>query len=123
LFSRPSSFKKPVRNATLQDLMADRDLVRSIWRKGGEGYLKRLAVNDTPLFIITDDTSSSATSLKPSSTKLIEQSTRSQIPDPQDKNPQRYAILTVLTMLMARAFNHLIAKGLPRNAPSIIQDF
>jgi hypothetical protein len=97
-FSRPSSFKKPVRNATLQDLMADRDLVRSIWRKGGEGYLKRLAVNDTPLsslyrpyhFIVTDDTSSSATSLKSSSTKLIEQSTRSQIHKTRTRSAMRF---------------------------------
>ncbi|PMD59935.1 uncharacterized protein K444DRAFT_529223, partial [Hyaloscypha bicolor E] len=30
--------------------------------------------------------------------------------DPKDTNPQRYAILAVLTALMCRAFNRLIEK-------------
>ncbi|PMD41189.1 hypothetical protein L207DRAFT_389354, partial [Hyaloscypha variabilis F] len=45
------------------------------------------------------------------------------IPDPEDSNPQRYAILAVLTALMCRAFNRLIAKGLPRDAPPIVHDW
>ena len=45
------------------------------------------------------------------------------IPDPRDPNPERYAILAVLTKLMCLAFNNKIEKGLPRNAPPIIEDF
>jgi hypothetical protein len=39
--------------------------------------------------------------------------------DPKDTNPQRYAILAVLTALMCRAFNRLAEKRLPRDAPPI----
>ena len=42
------------------------------------------------------------------------------LPDPADPDLLRYAILAVLTRLMCQAFNH---RGLPRDAPSIIQDF
>jgi hypothetical protein len=47
----------------------------------------------------------------------------SELPDPQDDNPQRYAVLAVLPALMVRAFNRLIAKGLPRDSGPIISDF
>jgi hypothetical protein len=40
------------------------------------------------------------------------------IPDPKDPDPVRYAILAVLTDQMVRAFNHLIERGLPRDAAS-----
>ena len=45
------------------------------------------------------------------------------IPDPEDIDAQRYAILAVLTALMCRAFNRLIEKGLPRDAPPIVSDW
>lgn len=47
----------------------------------------------------------------------------SAIPDPQDPNPARYAILSVLPHLLVPAFNRLISRGLPRDAPAIIVDF
>ncbi|KAI9842910.1 MAG: hypothetical protein M1837_006742 [Sclerophora amabilis] len=45
------------------------------------------------------------------------------IPDPKDPDPARYAILSVLPHLLVPAFNRLIARGLPRDAPAIIMDF
>lgn len=47
----------------------------------------------------------------------------SEIPDPQDKDPIRYAILAVLTKLLCDAFNRRIELGLHRDAPAIIQDW
>lgn len=44
----------------------------------------------------------------------------SEIPDPADPDPQRYAILSVIPHLLVRAFNRLIEKGLPRDAPAIV---
>jgi hypothetical protein len=45
------------------------------------------------------------------------------IPDPEDMDPARYAILAVIPSLLAQAFNGNIALGLPRDAPAIISDF
>ncbi|KAF4443405.1 hypothetical protein FACUT_1329, partial [Fusarium acutatum] len=42
------------------------------------------------------------------------------IPDPKDVDPARYAILAVLTHFLAKAFNRLIERGLPRCCPAII---
>lgn len=44
----------------------------------------------------------------------------SEIPDPQDPDPQRYAILAVLPSYMTAAYNRLIERGLPRGAPAIL---
>lgn len=44
----------------------------------------------------------------------------SAIPDPQDPDPERYAILAVLPIYLVTAFNRLIEKGLPRGSPAII---
>ncbi|KAF9885376.1 hypothetical protein FE257_012994 [Aspergillus nanangensis] len=44
----------------------------------------------------------------------------SNIPDPTDTGPQRYAILAVLPYYLAIAFNHLIERGLPRGSPAMI---
>ncbi|TVY66051.1 hypothetical protein Focb16_v010582 [Fusarium oxysporum f. sp. cubense] len=42
------------------------------------------------------------------------------IPDPEDTDPARYAILAVLTHYLAKVFNRLIERGLPRGCPAII---
>lgn len=42
------------------------------------------------------------------------------IPDPQDPDPERYAVLAVLPYYLAHAFNRLIQRGLPRGCPAII---
>ena len=47
----------------------------------------------------------------------------SDIPDPADPDPLRYAILAVITKLMCIAFNRRIDLGLPRDAPAVIEDF
>ncbi|KAJ8130564.1 hypothetical protein O1611_g3066 [Lasiodiplodia mahajangana] len=44
----------------------------------------------------------------------------SAIPDPEDSDPQRYAILSVLPYYLCKAFNRLIERGLPRGSPAII---
>jgi hypothetical protein len=46
----------------------------------------------------------------------------SNIPDPNDTDPRRYAILAVLPEFLVIAFNRLIEKGLPRGAPAILTD-
>jgi hypothetical protein len=64
LFQRSPSFDQRVRNVTPQYLISNRGLVRSVWRSGGGGYLKRVSPTDTPLsslyrlyhFIVIDDT-------------------------------------------------------------------
>jgi hypothetical protein len=45
------------------------------------------------------------------------------IPDPEDPDPLRYAILAGLTEILCLSFNRLIRRGLPRNAPPIIGNF
>ncbi|KAF9267943.1 hypothetical protein L218DRAFT_955113 [Marasmius fiardii PR-910] len=47
----------------------------------------------------------------------------SSLPDPEDSDPLRYAMLAVLTRLMCDAFNRRIELGIPRDAPAIIEDF
>lgn len=42
------------------------------------------------------------------------------IPDPQDTDLERYAVLAVLPHYMCNAFNRLIERGLPRDSPFII---
>lgn len=42
------------------------------------------------------------------------------IPDPEDADAVRYAILAVLTHYLVKAFNRLIERGLPRGCPAII---
>ncbi|KAH6856706.1 hypothetical protein B0I37DRAFT_351744 [Chaetomium sp. MPI-CAGE-AT-0009] len=44
----------------------------------------------------------------------------SAIPDPEDPDPERYAILAVLPHYLVTAFNRLIERGLPRGSPAII---
>ncbi|KAF2231780.1 hypothetical protein EV356DRAFT_489518 [Viridothelium virens] len=39
------------------------------------------------------------------------------IPDPQDPDPARYAILAVMTLFIHDAFNERIDVGIPRDAP------
>ena len=46
----------------------------------------------------------------------------SAIPDPQDPDPARYAILSVIPSLLVQAFNRNISIGLPRDAPATITD-
>lgn len=44
----------------------------------------------------------------------------SEIPDPQDPDPERYAILAGIPYYLMITFNRLIERGLPRNSPAII---
>jgi hypothetical protein len=44
----------------------------------------------------------------------------SAIPDPEDPDAERYAILAVLPYYLVTAFNRLIERGLPRGSPAII---
>jgi hypothetical protein len=129
LFQRSPNFDRLVRNVTPEYLITNRTLVRSIWRHGGAGYLKRNSPTDTPLaslyrlyhFIVTDDTIELRNELEFFFNRA--EWPVNAIPDPKDTDPQRYAILAVLTALMCRAFNRLIAKGLPRDAPPIVSDW
>jgi len=41
------------------------------------------------------------------------------IPDPKDPDPERYAVLSCIPLLLCLAFNKRIELGLPRNAPPI----
>lgn len=41
------------------------------------------------------------------------------IPDPKDTDPERYAVLAVIPALLILAFNKRIELGLPRHAPAI----
>ena len=43
------------------------------------------------------------------------------IPDAQDPDPQRYAILAAITGLLVLSFNRKIAMGLPRDTPHVIR--
>ncbi|EYE99291.1 uncharacterized protein EURHEDRAFT_399565 [Aspergillus ruber CBS 135680] len=45
--------------------------------------------------------------------------TVSEIPDPKDKNPERYAVVAALPYHLVRAFNRLAERGLPRASPAI----
>jgi hypothetical protein len=47
----------------------------------------------------------------------------SEIPDPQDAHPERYAVLAVIPVLLVESFNYNIGLGLPRDAPAFIEDF
>ncbi|WEW61203.1 hypothetical protein PRK78_006693 [Emydomyces testavorans] len=42
------------------------------------------------------------------------------IPDPKDKDPARYAVLSCIPHLLVLAFNNNIELGLPRDAPAIM---
>jgi len=127
-FRRSTSFDETVRNVTPEELITNRDVVRPIWRRGGAGYLKRGAAKDSPIsslyrlyhFVVIDDNIELRNELEFFFNKA--DWPVNEIPDPQDKNPKRYAILAVMTALMVRAFNRLIDKGLPRNSPAIIMD-
>jgi hypothetical protein len=129
IFHPTSSFDRTVRNVTPEELLAQRDMVRSIWRQGGAGYNKRGSKGDDSLsslyrlyhFVIIDDTIELRNELEFFFNKA--DWAVNQIPDPQDTNVERYVILAVLTSLIIRAFNRLIAKGLPRDAPAILVDF
>ena len=46
----------------------------------------------------------------------------SSIPDPNDADPARYAILSVIPHFLMIAFNRLIERGLPRGSPAILSD-
>jgi len=126
---RISSFDRTVRKLTPQDLLENRDLARAVYGPGGAGYLKRGAPEDTLLsslyrlyhFLVTDDTTDLREELEFFFNKF--EWAVHEIPDPKDHNPQRYLILAVMTALMVRAFNRLILKGLPRNAPPIVVNF
>ncbi|PGH16220.1 hypothetical protein AJ80_05243 [Polytolypa hystricis UAMH7299] len=43
-----------------------------------------------------------------------------EIPDPVDSDLKRYVIIPVIPHLLVKAFNRLIERGLPRDAPAII---
>ena len=45
------------------------------------------------------------------------------IPDPQDPDPVRYAVLAAIPHLLVETFNYNIGLGLPRDTPSYIEDF
>ncbi|KAJ8457280.1 hypothetical protein ONZ45_g18373 [Pleurotus djamor] len=47
----------------------------------------------------------------------------SDLPDPCDTDPLRYAILAVMTKFMCEAFNRRVDIGLPRDAPPVVLDF
>ncbi|EEP80014.1 predicted protein [Uncinocarpus reesii 1704] len=42
------------------------------------------------------------------------------IPDPEDEDPERYAVLSCIPQLLVLAFNNNIELGLPRDAPAIM---
>ena len=44
----------------------------------------------------------------------------SEIPDPKDPEPERYAVVSAIPFLLVAAFNNLINRGLPRDAPGIM---
>lgn len=44
------------------------------------------------------------------------------LPDPRDPDPERYACLACITMLLCAAFNKRISLGLPRDAPAIFTE-
>lgn len=44
----------------------------------------------------------------------------SDIPDPQDPEPERYAVVSAVPLILVAAFNNLINRGLPRDSPSIM---
>ena len=46
----------------------------------------------------------------------------SEIPDPQDPDPARYAFLSVMPAYLVSAFNRLMERGLPRGSPAILSD-
>lgn len=46
----------------------------------------------------------------------------SDIPDPKDSDPERYAVLSCIPSLLVEAFNENIGRGMPRNAPAVISD-
>ena len=46
----------------------------------------------------------------------------SAILDPNDADPARYAILSVIPHFLMMAFNRLIERGLPRGSPAILSD-
>lgn len=46
----------------------------------------------------------------------------SAIPNPNDTDPARYAILAVIPHFMCAAFNRLIERGLPRGSPAVFDD-
>ena len=46
-----------------------------------------------------------------------------EIPDPQDPDPVRCAVLAAIPHLLVESFNYNIGLGLPRDAPSYIEDF
>ena len=46
-----------------------------------------------------------------------------EIPDPQDPDPVRYAVLAAIPHLLVESFNYNIGLGLPRDAPTYIEDF
>lgn len=43
-----------------------------------------------------------------------------EIPDPNDPEPERYAIVSAIPFILVTAFNNLISRGMPRDAPSIM---
>jgi len=45
------------------------------------------------------------------------------IPDPNDTDPLRYAILTGLVEVLAFGFNQLVSIDLPRGSPAVIHNF
>lgn len=129
LFQRSPSFDQRVRNVTPQYLISNRALIRSVWHPGGGRYLKRVSPTDTPLsslyrlyhFIVIDDTIELRNELEYFFNRA--EWPVNAIPDSKDTDAQRYAILAVLTALLCRAFNRLIEKGLPRDAPPIVSDW
>lgn len=117
------------RTITPAQLLEHRTTVMAFWRRRGAGHLNRGSEDDMPLdslyrlyqFITIDDTIELRNEIEYFFNR--EDWPVKDIPDPQDSHEQRYAILAVLPRLLVRAFNRLIEKGLPRDAPPIIVDF
>lgn len=42
------------------------------------------------------------------------------VPDPKDSEPERYAVVAAVPFMLVAAFNNLINRGLPRDAPGIM---
>jgi len=93
-FRHSPSFDETVRNVTSEELITNRDVVRSIWRRGGAGYLKRGAAKDSPIsslyrlyhFVVIDDNIELRNELEYFFNKA--DWPVNEIPDPQDKNPK-----------------------------------
>ena len=98
------------------------------WLLQHRDQTKAQTIGDTPLaslyrmfeFIVTENT----TGLRGEIQSFFNHSSWpvSTIPDPNDADPDRYAILSVIPQFLVLAFNRLIEKGLPRGSPPILSN-